>query len=339
MAVEANTMETYDNGLIFEDLQNAYTMIAPEETPFQQLVPTSTDISSTYKEWPVVDLDDIDGSNRVAEGDVDIPNDPLTNGKRLGNFTQISDKVISVSHTSEAIDAAADNIQRMSKQLALKMRSLKRDMEYMFLENIAASAGASDVPRVMAGLPAFIRTNTEFGVGGADPTLSGVTEGFPNAKAVAGTPAPVSETTFKDLLQAAWEAGAYPTVVFMNGNNKRLISENFEGHATEITRTQDERKLIAALDYYETDFGVVALIPHRFMPTNNPPPGDNDSYNLIGIDPDYLRILFLEELQEKPLAETGHAKRRLIWCEYTLQVDNEKAFWIYRDTDGLTSAA
>ena len=87
MAVEANTMETYDNGLIFEDLQNAYTMIAPEETPFQQLVPTSTDISSTYKEWPVVDLDDIDGSNRVAEGDVDIPNDPLTNGKRLGNFT------------------------------------------------------------------------------------------------------------------------------------------------------------------------------------------------------------------------------------------------------------
>ena len=186
---------------------------------------------------------------------------------------------------------------------------------------------------------AFIRTNTEFGVGGADPTLSGVTEGFPNAKATVGALSGVSEATFKDLLQASWEAGAYPTVAMMNANNKRLISENFEGHATEVTRSQDERKLISALDYYETDFGVVALIPHRFMPTNNPPPGANTSYNIIGIDPDYARYLFLEETQEKPLAETGHAKRRLVWNEYTLQVDNEKAFFIYRDLNGTTATA
>lgn len=337
MAVEANTVETYDNGLIFEDLQNAYTMIAPEETPFQQVVGQSNDISSTYKEWPVVDLDDVDGDNRVAEGDADLPNDAATTGLRLGNYTQISDKVISVSHTSEAIDAAADNLQRMAKQLALKMRSMKRDKEYMFLENIPASATGTDVPRVMAGLPAFLRTNTEFGVGGADPTLSGVTEGFPNAEATAGTAAAVTESVFKDLLQAAWEAGAYPTLALMNANNKRLISENFVGHATEVTRAQDERKLIEALDYYETDFGVVALVPHRFMPTNNPD-GADDSYNIIGMDPDYVRILYLEDVQEKPLAETGHAKRRLVWCEYTLQVDNEKAFWIYRDLNGTSAA-
>lgn len=338
MAVQANTLETYDNGLIFEDLQNAYTMISPEVCPFQQVVSTSNDISSTYKEWPIVELDDVDGNNRVAEGDVDLPNDQPTTGLRLGNYTQISDKVISVSHTNEAIDAAADNIQRMAKQLTLKMRSMKRDKEYMFLENIAASAGATDVPRVMAGLPAFIRTNTEFGVGGADPTLSGVTEGYPDAAATAGTAAAVSETTFKDLIQAAWTAGGSPTLALMNANNKRLITENFDGAGAVVEREQDERKLISAIDYYETDFGVLALVPHRFMPTNNPD-GANDSFSIIGLDPEYVQILYLEEMQEKPLAETGHAKRRLVWCEYTLQVDNEKAHWLYRDTNGTAAAA
>ena len=43
-------------------------------------------------------------------------------------------------------------------------------------------------------------------------------------------------------------------------------------------------------------------------------------------------------MREKPLAETGHSKKRLLWCEYTLQVDNEAAHGIYRDTNGVMPA-
>jgi hypothetical protein len=332
MAVAVNTVETYDNGVIFEDLQNAYTMISPEETPFQQVVARGS-VSSTYHEWPVVDLGGADPTNRVPEGEEDVPNDDPIMADRLGNYTQISDKVVGVSHTNEVIDAAADNIQRLSKQVALKLRQLKLDMEVMLLDNVPALAGSTGVARQTAGLPAFIRTNTEFGVGGADPTLSGTTEGYPDTAATAGAAAPIDETTFNDLLQASWNAGAAPTMALVNGNNKRVITDTFEGHATEITRVQESRKIINALDYYESDFGVVAIVPHRFMRTNNPG-GTNDSFNVILLDPDYIELLFLEEVQEKPLAETGHAKRRLVWCEYMLKVLNEKAHAIWRDTSG-----
>ena len=43
-----------------------------------------------------MDLAAVDKTNRVKEGEADPGNDAPTNGKRLGNFTQISDKVVEV---------------------------------------------------------------------------------------------------------------------------------------------------------------------------------------------------------------------------------------------------
>ena len=67
------------------------------------------------------------------------------------------------------------------------------------------------------------------------------------------------------------------------------------------------------------------------MRTNNPA-GNNDSYNVFVMDPEYAAVAYLDPVQQKPLAETGHSISRLIWAEYGLQVDNEKAHGIIRDT-------
>ena len=109
MAVNAATIETYDNTLIFEDLQNAFNLLSPTECPFMQAVGTgSGSIESTHPEWPIVALNAVDTANRVIEGDDAPPIDTATLGVRVGNYSQISDKNISVSSTSEAVDAAAD---------------------------------------------------------------------------------------------------------------------------------------------------------------------------------------------------------------------------------------
>lgn len=335
MAVEAQTIETYDNSLIFEDLQNAYSMISPTECPFQQAVGT-VDADATNYEWPVVELNAPDPNNRVVEGDDAPPTDKPTLGTRLANFTQISDKKVSVSHTSEAVDAAADNIQRIAKQISFKLKELKRDKEVMFLQNIAASAGNTGTARTMAGLPAFLRTNTIFGAGGADPTLSGVTEGYPDTAATPGTAMPFVEDDLNNAIQMAWEEGGDPTMVLVNANNKRIISETFVGNATRYKDTTD-KKIINAVDFYDSDFGTVTIVPTRFMLPLDGVGGTR--YMALVIDPEFIHIAYLETLKEKPLAETGHSKKRLIWCEYTLQVDNEKAHAIIRDLDGIMPAA
>lgn len=330
MAVDAEAVETYDNLVIREDLRQQYYMISPEEVPFQTLIGVGEAATSTYKEWPVVDLAAPEDDNRVIEGDDAPATDAGTLAKRQGNYTQISDKKVVVSHTSEAVDAAASNVQRLSEQISLKIRELKRDMEVMLLSNVAANPGASGTARVMAGFPAFLRSNTFAGGGGADPTTSGAGDnGYPNAPATAGTPTDLTEGDFNAAIEAAWEAGGNPTVAMVNSKNKRLISETFTGTSTRY-KDAVSRELVNAIDIYDSDFGQVSVIPNRFQPWLNPP--TNTSAAVYFIDSEFANISFLETMRQKPLAETGHSRKRLVRTEYTLCVGNEAAHSAIRDT-------
>lgn len=334
MGVNANTSETYDNNVIREDLQEAYTMISPEEVPFQTSIRRET-ATNTLFEWPVVELASTDSSNRVAEGEADPGNDAATLALRFSNYTQISDKVAEVSHTAQAVDAAAQNIQRLSEQIVIKMKEMKRDKEVMLLSNIAAAAGSSGNARQTAGLPAWLSTNTLFQTGGSDPTLSGTTEGFPDAAAGAasegtGSSAVFAEADLNAIIEDIWQEGGNPTLIMVNSGNKRRISTAFTGNATRYKDTVD-KMVVNSIDFYDSDFGELTVVPNRFQPTNNPGSND-DSYNVFVLDPEYAAIAYLDEVQQKPLAETGHSMRTLVWCEYGLQIDNEKAHGVIRDT-------
>ena len=142
MAVVANALETYDSITIREDLSDAENMISPTETPFISRIAGKTTASNKYHEWPIVELAAVDASNRVPEGEdapaVDAPRVAL----RRGNYTQISDKVVKVSDTSQQVDGAA-NVEKLSKQIAYKLKELKRDKEKMLTDNHAAVPGAA----------------------------------------------------------------------------------------------------------------------------------------------------------------------------------------------------
>jgi hypothetical protein len=331
MAVNTGTIETYDNSVIREDLQEAFSMISPEECPFIEMIGTRS-VTSKQFDWPIVELQDPDSANRVVEGDADVDNDDGTLADRIWNFCQISDKTIEVSHTSQAIDAAAENIQRLSKQKALKMKEMKRDMEVMLLSNVAGSGGASGTARVTAGLPAFIKTNADVAAGAVAPTLSGGNEGYPDAGWGDGTATRVfTEESLNDVIEKGWNSGAEPSVIMLNGGNKRRLSATFTGNSTRYKDAIDSR-LNASIDFYESDFGDLTVVPNRFQPTLNAAT-DDDNYAVYILDPEYARIAYLDPVQSKPLAETGHAVRELVWTEYGLQVDNEAAHGIITDTD------
>jgi len=319
MGVTANTNQTYSVSTIREDLQDALISIAKSDAPFMSAIGTKK-VSNTYFEWAEVDLAAASSTNRVIEGESAPAVDAPTNAIRYGQFTQISDKVVSVSDTSEMVNGVASN-HKIAQQLALKLRELKLDMETMLVgSNSAASAGASGTARASATLSAFLKSNVSRGVGGASGTLSGTTSGYANAAATDGTLRALTETMLNDVIASCWTNGGEPSIVLCGSGNKRKISQSFTGNATRYKDVVD-KSLSAAVDVYISDFGTVSIVPSRHV----------RSRDIFVLSPSYAKTAFLQNVTQKPLARTGHAENRLISAEYGLQVDSEKAHGVIAD--------
>ena len=316
MAVNANTNQTYDVSTIREDLSEALASISPTETIFMSSIGTRN-VENTYFEWSEVDLAAA-ADNRAVEGDA-ATNSAPTNAVRKGNYTQISTKTVEVSSTNQAVNGVAD-AQTVAKQVAYKLSEMKRDMEKMLLDNVAASAGASGTARQTAGLPAFLTSNVARGTSGANGTTSGSGEaGYPDAAATDGTQRAITEDILKGVIADCWDAGAEPSVVLCGSSNKQTIS-TFTGNATRYKEAEDS-KLNAAIDVYISDFGELQIVPARHIRARD----------CFVLDPNYAAVAYLQTAKQEPLAKTGLSERRLISAEYGLQVTSEKAHGVIAD--------
>ena len=317
MAVTANTNETYDVSTIREDLADAMASISPTETIALTTFGTRN-VDNTYFEWSEVDLAAAATNNQI-EGDAGLSNDAPTNAVRKGNYTAISAKVVEVSDTNQNVNGVA-NAQTVAKQVAYKLSELKRDMEKMALNNVAAGAGASGTARTTAGLPAFLTTNVERGTGGANPTTSGSgSAGYPNAAATDGTTRAITETLLKSVIASCWDEGADPSIVLCGSSQKQTIS-SFTGNATKYQEV-DGKRLTAAVDIYVSDFGSLQIVPARHIRARD----------VFVLDPSYAKIAYLQTARQKPLARTGLSERRLISAEWGLEVTSEKAHGVIAD--------
>ena len=316
MAVNANTNQTYNVSTIREDLDAALASISPTETIFMSSIGTRN-VDNTYFEWSEVDLAAA-ADNRAVEGDA-ATNSAPTNAVRKGNYTQISTKTVEVSSTNQAVNGVAD-AQTVAKQVAYKLSEMKRDMEKMLLDNVAASAGSASAARQTAGLPAFLTTNASRGTGGADGTTSGSgSAGYPDAAATDGTTRAITETLLKGVIADCWDEGAEPSVVLCGSSQKQTIS-GFTGNATRYKEAEDS-KLNAAIDVYISDFGELQIVPARHI----------RSRDVFVLDPNYAAVAYLQTAKQEPLAKNGLSERRLISAEYGLQVTSEKAHGVIAD--------
>jgi hypothetical protein len=183
---------------------------------------------------------------------------------------------------------------------------------------VAIPGAAGTTARQTASIAAFIQTNVSFGGGGAPAFRSGSPAaagggGYPSVAGVPGTVRALTETIFKQVIQSAWTQGGNPKYAFVSAAQKTLIS-TFTGNATRFKKAED-RKLIAAIDVYESDFGQLQIVPDRFI----------DPGTVLIIDPGYAEIGWLMGMRNQPLAKTGLSDRRLVSCEWGVIVGNEKA--------------
>lgn len=303
MALETNAFATYEAIGNREDLTNAIYRIDPTDTPFISGI-ERVEATSTKHEWQTQALAAA-ASNKQLEGDT-FTAAAATPTVRLSNECQISYKVARVTNTQRVVKKAGRG-DEMTYQIMLKGLELRRDMEFsMAGTNQAKSTGTDTAARASASVISWIKSNTD--KAGSDPSAADGT-----GTRTDGTQRAFTEAQLKGVLQSAWTNGGKPDTIMLGAFNKQQFS-TFTGRATPIENT-DSKKIVAAVDAYESDFGRLKVVPNRFM----------RSRDCLVLQIDMWAKGTLRDMNTVDIAVTGDSVSKAIVAEWSLEARNEKA--------------
>lgn len=314
MTQETGTNSTYDFIGNREDLTDVIYMISPTKTPFLSGIGKAK-ARATLHEWQVDALNAAANNARI-EGDA-AAFTTLVVTTRLGNRTQISDKIPRITGTQEAVDKAGRDSE-MAYQLYKCGLELKRDMEKDLLSNTAAVSGNDSTARKSAGVLAWLAGNQDKAGDGAAPTTSG---GFSTGGGTRtfGTARAFTETLLKNVLSQAFNNGGEPDTIMVSAFNKQAAS-TFTGNATRM-KTADDKTLVAAIDIYDSDFGDLKIVPNRFQ----------DARAALVLEMEKWAIAYLRPMKTYEIARTGDNMAKQLLCEYCLESRNELSSGVVAD--------
>lgn len=314
MAQVGNTFDSYDAVGIREDLSDVIYNITPDDTPFYSAC-KKTKAKNTLVEWQTDTLRS-SGANAHIEGD-ETTFDAATATTRLNNRTQIFKNAVVIADTDEGLTKAG-RAKEMAYQTLKIAREQKLDIESALFANNAAVAGSSTVARELAGLGAWVKTNTNKGTGGADPTGDG------SDARTDGTDRDFSQTLFDDVMQKVWTSGGNPDRVYLSPTNMN-IALGFTGGGNSRRNIDAARETVYnSVDVYVTPWGTVEFTPSRECR------GD-DVYILQS---DMWEVAVLRGTKNTEMAKTGDATKRQVVTELTLCAKNEAANGLVADTNG-----
>lgn len=305
MAQPTNTFSSYGATGNREDLINIIYDVSPLETPVFSALPR-LEATATNHEWQKDALAAASAANAVIEGD-DATNDASTATTRVGNRTQIMDKVAVVTGTQDAVSKAGRK-KEMAYQMEKRMKELKRDIESAFCDNGAKVTGNDSTAREMAGFPTYIATNDDFGASGASPTGDG------SNTRTDGTQRVFTEDLLLNSLQLCYTSGGDPTLLVTGAFNVRKVGE-FVGNATPTIDGSEQKRYAGIKVYISPWTQSLKVVPDRFCRARD----------CLLIDPEYAGAAYLRPFDSWDLAKSGDTSKRQLLTELTLQVSNEAA--------------
>lgn len=313
MTNPVGTFQTYQAIGNREDLSDMVFRISPTETPFVSMAKRRKATNKLF-EWQTDSLASANATNAQVEGDTP-SNTTVTPTTRLFNVTQISSKTFNISGTQQAVDPAGRE-NELAYQLVKYSQEVKRDFEAGMSQNNSYRAGASGTGRVSASLESWMSTNwTTNGSAGSPASAGFSTTGTlaPVDNSLQGT---VTQANVNAIIRAAWTAGGEPKVILVGPYNKVKVS-SFSGILSNTIQQQagGQATIIAAADAYQSDFGLLKVIPSRF----------NRDRTLCVLDMNYWAIAYLRPFMQVPLAKVGDSDQRMVLVEGGLESRNEAA--------------
>lgn len=311
----ANTFDKYDAVGIREDLSDVISNISPTQTPFMSNAGKGK-ADQTQFDWQTDTLAAA-AANAQIEGD-DTAAAAITATTRYINYTQIFKKVFTISGTLEAVKKAGRKSE-IAYQLAKRGKEIKRDQEKAYTGTNVAVAGNASTARVTASLDTWIFTNDTNGTSGTQYTFSG---GVPVTARTDGTDRPWTETLLKAAMVLGYNSGGDISTLMVSPAKKQETSA-FAGIADIRFNVNGAKQaaIIGAADVYVSDFGELAVVPNRFMPTDL----------VYGLDFDQVKTRTLRPYFHEQLAKTGDSETHHVIVEEGLEVTNEAALFVVRD--------
>jgi len=308
MAQPSNTFDSYDAVGIREDLSDVITNISPEETPFHTKS-AKTRARNTLHEWQTDSLR-ASAANAHIEGDATTA-EARSATTRLGNYTQIFKNAVVVPDTDEGLDKAG-RAREIAYQTLKIAKEQKLDIEKALFDNNARAAGNSTTARELAGAPAWLTSNTDFGANeGADPTGDGTDARTDETTTLIA----FSQARFDGVMQSIWENGGNPDTVYLSAFQMN-VALGFTGNNNQRSSVQagDER-VIKSLAVYVTPWGTIEFMPSR----------ENRSRDVFIMQDDMWEVATLRPTKNVALAKTGDNTTRQVVTELTLVCKNEAA--------------
>lgn len=289
-----NTAVPYDDNAMREDLLAILQNISPTET--QLVSGLGTSMATNILHQTLIDTLNAVKVNAQIDGAAATFN-ALTNPQRQLNYTQIFKQGFRVSDTDRAVNQAAFN-DRFQYEATKALKLIKNDMEYALMRGSLVS-GSGTGARQLAGLKNSLSLAT------SQSTVS------------------LSEKILNDLFQLVWDnTGIQINAVYGPMYIKRKISA-FTANATKYF-TQDDRRLINAIDVYQADAAsMVKLFAHRYVTVS----GDAGN-DVVGINEDFFKVAYLRKPIVQQLAKVGDSTDGQVTVEATLEVQHYNAgFW------------
>ena len=317
-----------------EDLANFISNIVRDDTPFTSSCGRSK-ATAILHEWSTDELQP-PAANNNAEGAA-FPGTPSTGPivARLNNKTQIFTKSIEVSGTME-------NVSKAGRKSEFKYQSEKRGKELMRDIEWALTTGkgikSTSGNRVMGGYQSWVKAANVVNASGGNIT-DGAGDGS-NIPASAGTAAAFTLSQVDSVMQAAWENGGRPTTLMMSPRLKRSFSTAAQGQVSNgnVRRNIDESgKLRQSVEVYETDFGVVQVVPNYIMGHTGSGAGAANAAaddNILVYDSSMFKLATLRPLHHRDISEDGDRLRALMVHETTLECLNPSASGLVDNLSG-----
>jgi hypothetical protein len=319
------------SGVAREDLLEQITNISPYDTPFVSQAP-KVGCRHIYHQWLIDSLGSQNTTGAVEGADWSL--DTTTAPSRVFNVTMILRKDIGLSESQRAVDTAgfadqyAYEVQKATKELAIKL-------ETIVFGALTTATGASGTARVMKGLQSFIVTNTSLaGTNGGtlgDATHDGI----------------VAVGDFNDMLNSIYSQGGNPEQVYVSPKVKRQVSAftvpgatSGTPHARNIAAV--DRKLVGAIDFYDSDFGLIQIVLDRWVPESTNTTTATASATATGGQMFFLsrainRLAWLRPVHHELVGKRGDSVAGLVVGEVTMEVLSEKANGVIKSVNNKSA--
>jgi hypothetical protein len=293
------TWTSYDQVGLAEDVSDVISNISPTKTPFQSMVGREK-ISARNPEWQEDALDAVEEIARVEGHD---PTEAtLVATVMRQNYTQILEKTIKVSATSDALKHYG-RAKESAYQVAKKMAEIKRHFEHVLVGlDTAAVAGDSSTARKMANVYPQIHADTTTQTPDSDAGTGGT------------QPGPLTEANVLSTLQKVFDAGGDASVLMIKPADSLIVADFAKASGRNRDFAQ-AKKVVNAVDLYVSPFGEVRVVLNRFI----------KSTQALIFDPANWKILVLRNWFRETLAKTGDNMKMMIVGEFSLKHENQKA--------------